>query len=604
MKKKLLRRYVLFGIFIVYVKKISEKEEYFVLSLLKYLKPHRRFAIFTLCLAALNNVLTLAFPLFMSEIINEGINKADLEHIKNTGVVMIICCVVAMFVSIANSYCSSKVSTNFAGELRADIFNKVESFSQRDIDKIGIPSLITRTTNDIRQVQDLILMSLRSIITVPIMLIGGTAMAIILSPRLSLLLLIVAPVIGVIAFIVAKKVIPLFDKIQKKVDKLNLIIREKISGIRVIRAFNRTKYEDARFKESNDDLTNMFVKTQRIFAGLIPVITLLVFILIILLVVVGYNEINDLTDPVDIQNTIGDLQAFIIYLVFIVIALSTAAAMFIMIPRANISAKRINAVLELEPEMDILPCDSKEADNGIIEFRNVSFAYGDGEYALKDVSFTAEPGKVTAIIGGTGSGKSTILNLIPRFYDVTDGAVYIDGYDVRKMDFSSIYHKLGYIPQQSFLFSGTIADNLRYGKEDATDAELWRALEIAQAKAFVENMPEGLESMVSQNGTNLSGGQKQRLCIARAIIKEAQFYIFDDSFSALDFATDARLRAGLRENLKNASILIVAQRVGTIIDADKIIVLDKGEIAGTGTHEELLKSCDVYKDIVASQLSE
>ena len=577
-------------------------------KLLRYLKPHKHFALFTLFLAAINNVLTLGFPLLLSEIINEGINKGDLESIKSDGIIMLVCCFIAMLVSIANSYCSSKVSTSFAGELRADIFNKVESFSQGDIDKIGIPSLITRTINDIRQIQDFILMGLRTIISVPIMLIGGTFMAVIMDPGLSLVLLIVLPVIAVIALLVAKKILPFFDKIQKKVDKLNLIIREKISGIRVIRAFNRTKHEDKRFKDANDDLTGMVVTVQRIFASLIPIVTLLAFLLIILLVAIGYVQINRLTDAVEIQNTIGDLQAFIIYLVFVIIAVSSAAAMFIMLPRAKVSANRINDVLEMQPEMKILPKEESNSEKGVIEFRNVSFKYKnpDGEYTdvLENVSFTANPGRVTAIIGGTGSGKSTILNLIPRFYDVSDGAVFLDGYDVRQMDFASIYSKIGYIPQQAFLFSGTIADNLRYGKENATDAELWRALEIAQAKDFVEKLPDGLYSMISQNGTNLSGGQKQRLCIARAIVKEALFYMFDDSFSALDFATDARLRRALKENLKNSSILIVAQRVGTIIDADKIIVLDKGQVVGTGTHEELLKACNVYKDIVASQLSE
>lgn len=578
-----------------------------MIKLLRYLKPHKHFALFTLFLAAVNNVLTLAFPLLMSEVINEGINKGDLEAIKHDGVVMIACCVIAMVVSILNCYCSSRVSTGFAGELRADIFSKVESFSQSDIDKIGVPSLITRTTNDIRQVQDLILMSLRSIISVPIMLIGGITMAIIMDPGLSTVLLVVIPVIALIAVIVAKKVIPLFDKIQKRVDKLNLIVREKISGIRVIRAFNRTKHEDKRFKDANDDLTGMNVKVQRIFASLIPIVTLLVFLLIILLVGVGYVQINRLTDPVEIQNTMGDLQAFIIYLVFIIVALSTAAAMFIMIPRAQISANRINAVLELEPEIENPENAGHTGCEGIVEFKDVSFSYkdpdGETNEVLKNVSFTAKPGQVTAIIGGTGSGKSTVLNLIPRFYDVSSGAVLIDDCDVRQMDFATIYGKIGYIPQQAFLFSGTVADNLRYGKEDATDEELWEALEIAQARDFIENLPEGLNSMISQNGTNLSGGQKQRLCIARAIVKKAEFYIFDDSFSALDFVTDARLRAALKEKLTDASILIVAQRVGTIIDADKIIVLDKGEAVGTGTHKELLENCPVYMDIVASQLS-
>ena len=578
-----------------------------MIKLLKFLKPHRKFAVFTLLLAAVNNILTLAFPLLMSQLINNGITQGNLENIKSVGGILLLVCVVAAIISVLNCYCSSKVSTSFAGELRETVFKKVESFSQGDIDKIGVPSLITRTTNDIRQVQDLILASLRSIITVPIMLIGGTVMAVIMDPGLSTVLLIVVPVIAVIALLIAKLVVPYFDKIQKRVDKLNLIIREKINGIRVIRAFNRTEHEDRRFKEANDDLTGMSLKVARIFAMLIPIATLLVFALIILLVSFGYVQINRLSDPVEIQNTIGDLQAFIIYLVFIVVALSTAAAMFIMIPRAKISAKRINAVLELEPEMLVKDSCDVSDESGTIEFKNVSFDYKtpDGEvtHVLKNISFVAEKGKTTAIIGSTGSGKSTILNLIPRFYDVKDGAVLLDGTDVREMDFATVYSKIGYIPQQAFLFSGTIADNLRYGKEDATDEELWTALEIAQAKDFVEKMPQKLDSMVSQNGTNLSGGQKQRLCIARAIVKRAQFYMFDDSFSALDFITDSKLRENLSKELSFATVIIVAQRVGTIINADKIIVLENGEVAGEGTHKELLGTCAVYKDIVTSQLS-
>ncbi len=577
-----------------------------MVKLLRYLKPHKYFALFTLLLAAVNSVLTLAFPLLMSQIINDGINKGDLEAIRYNGLVLLVCCVAAMFIMIANSYCSAKVSTGFAGELRADIFTKVESFSQSDIDKIGVSSLITRTTNDIRQIQDLVLMGLRSIITVPLMLVGGIIMAVWMDPGLSTVFLIVIPVIALIAWLIARKVIPYFDKIQKRVDRLNLLLREKFSGIRVIRAFNRTAYEDGRFKEANDDLTGMVLHVERIFASLIPIATLLAFLLIIILLAVGYFQINRLTDPTEIADTIGDLQAFIIYLVFVVIAVGTAAAMFIMIPRANISAKRINAVLEMDPEMTVTPTEAEDAEDGVIEFRNVSFSYRDADgtetEVLRDVSFTAQPGQTTAIIGSTGSGKSTVLNLIPRFYDVTAGSVLVDGVDVREMDFATLYHKLGYIPQQSFLFSGTIADNLRYGKDDASDAELWTALDIAQARDFVEKLPDGLESMVSQDGSNFSGGQKQRLCIARAIVKKAEFYLFDDSFSALDFITDSNLRHRVRNELSAATVLIVAQRVGTIIDADKIIVLDKGRIVGEGRHQDLLQNCEVYADIARSQL--
>ena len=577
-----------------------------MIKLFKLLKPHKKFAIFTVILAAISNVMTLGFPFMMSMLINNGISNGDLDYIKNIGIVMIILCTVAMCISILNSFCSSKVSALFTGDLRRMVFAKIQTFSQGDIDEIGIPSLITRTTNDIRQIGELLIALLRSIIAVPIMLIGGTVLAVIMAPDLSLVLLIVCPVIAIIALVIAKTVVPFFSKIQKGVDALNLVTREKLNGVRVIRAFNRTEYEDKRFKKANDDLTSLNLRVSRIFAGLIPVATLLVFMIIAVLIIVGYNQINKLTDPEAIKNTIGDLQAFIMYLVFIVIALASVAAMFVMIPRGKISANRINEILDHKLKMTVSEKTTEETDNGTIEFRNVTFNYKDEDgnlkTALNNVSFVVKRGQTTAIIGSTGSGKSTILNLIPRFYDVTEGAVLIDNVDVREMDFSSIYEKLGYIPQQAFLFSGTVADNLRYGNEDATDEELWKALEIAQSRDFVEKLPEKLNSMVSQNGTNLSGGQRQRLCIARAIVKKAKFYMFDDSFSALDFITDSKLRAQLKKELKDSAILIVAQRVGTIIDADNIIVLENGNIVGQGTHTELLKSCSVYKEMADSQL--
>lgn len=577
-----------------------------MIKLFKLLKPHKRFAVFTLVLAAISNVMTLGFPLMMSQLINNGITKGDLDYVKSIGIIMIILCTIAMFVSFLNSYCSSKVSALFTGDLRRMVFSKIQTFSQGDIDEIGIPSLITRTTNDIRQIGELVIMLLRSIISVPIMLVGGTVMAVVMAPGLSLVLLVVCPVIAVIALALAKTVVPFFKKIQKGVDNLNLVVREKLNGVRVIRAFNRTEYEDQRFKKANDDLTGLNLKVSRIFASLIPVATLLVFLIMAVLIYVGYIQINKLTDPVEISNTIGDLQAFIIYLVFIVAALASVAAMFVMIPRGKISANRINEVLEHELKMEVRERTTEFSAEGTIEFKNVTFDYKDEDgnlkRALNNVSFVAKKGQTTAIIGSTGSGKSTILNLIPRFYDVTSGAILIDGVDVREMDFSSIYERLGYIPQQAFLFSGTVADNLRYGDEDATEEELWEALEIAQSRDFVEKLPDKLNSMVSQNGTNLSGGQRQRLCIARAIVKKAKFYMFDDSFSALDFITDAKLRMRLKTVLEDSAIIIVAQRVGTIINADNIIVLENGEIVGQGTHKELLESCELYKEMADSQL--
>lgn len=582
-----------------------------MLKLLKYLEPYKRYAIFTVFLVLLHNVTTLVLPLMMSDIINNGITKNDQDYIIRTGVIMLCISAAGMIISVASSYCSSKVSSGYSAILRQEVFLKIESFSQSDIDKIGVSSLITRTTNDIRQVQDMVLTMLKSLITVPILLIGGSIMAVIMDPGLSVIILVIAPVIAIIALIAAKKVIPMFDEIQKKTDKLNQVIRENLNGIRVTRAFNRTEYEAGRFSSSNIELTGLALRINRIMAGLIPIATLLVFMIIIALVMIGSEQINSLDavlERTEIENTIGDLQAFILYLVFIVLALSTAAALFIMIPRAKISADRILEVLETEPEIKSAPEEKDTGDStvrGLLEFKNVSFGYREGEElrnVLSDLSFTCGAGEVTAIIGGTGSGKSTVINLIPRFYDVTSGAVVMDGTDIREMSFSALHSKIAFIPQQTLLFSGTVADNLRYGKEDATDEELWRALDIAQASEFVEKLPDGIESLVSQNGINLSGGQKQRLAIARAIVKNAEFYIFDDSFSALDYATDARLRAALHENLADANIIIVAQRVGTIMNADRIILLDEGKISAVGTHAELLQGSELYREIVDSQL--
>ena len=582
-----------------------------MLKLLKYLEPYKRYAIFTVFLVLLHNVTTLVLPLMMSDIINNGITKNDQDYIIRTGVIMLCISAAGMIISVASSYCSSKVSSGYSAILRQEVFLKIESFSQSDIDKIGVSSLITRTTNDIRQVQDMVLTMLKSLITVPILLIGGSVMAVIMDPGLSVIILVIAPVIAIIALIAAKKVIPMFDEIQKKTDKLNQVIRENLNGIRVTRAFNRTEYETGRFSSSNIELTGLALRINRIMAGLIPIATLLVFMIIIALVMIGGKQINSLDavlERTEIENTIGDLQAFILYLVFIVLALSTAAALFIMIPRAKISADRILEVLETEPEIKSAPEEKDTGDStvrGLLEFKNVSFGYREGEElrnVLSDLSFTCGAGEVTAIIGGTGSGKSTVINLIPRFYDVTSGAVVMDGTDIREMSFSALHSKIAFIPQQTLLFSGTVADNLRYGKEDATDEELWRALDIAQASEFVEKLPDGIESLVSQNGINLSGGQKQRLAIARAIVKNAEFYIFDDSFSALDYATDARLRAALHENLADANIIIVAQRVGTIMNADRIILLYEGKISAVGTHAELLQGSELYREIVDSQL--
>ncbi|NLA77844.1 MAG: ABC transporter ATP-binding protein [Clostridiales bacterium] len=433
-------------------------------------------------------------------------------------------------------------------------------------------------------------------------------MAFIMEPVFSTIIFVIIPVICIIAAFVANKVIPMFDRIQKKTDRLNQLVREKLGGIRVIRAFNRSDYEDARFSVQNLDLTGMTLKINRIMALLIPIATMLLFGVIIILVYAGSIQINAMDAVLqakEIENTVGDLQAFILYLFMIILAVSLAAAMFIMIPRANISAKRINEVLNLEPDIKI-PETSALSDSsaaGVVEFRDVCFGYPGAESpVLNNISFVAEAGKTTAIIGDTGSGKSSLVNLIPRFYDVSFGKILIDGIDIRDLSREDLTSKIGFIPQQAFLFSGTIADNLSYGKEDATEDEMWRALKISQADDFVKELPNGLYDMVSQSGTNLSGGQKQRIAIARAIIKRAGVFVFDDSFSALDFTTDAALRAALKNEISGATVIIVAQRVGTIMNADKIIVLDDGHIVAQGTHRELIYSCSVYREIVESQL--
>ncbi len=576
-----------------------------MLKLWKYLKPQNKIVVSTISLVLFNNVLALLLPFLMAEIINNGITKGDLNYIIKIGSIMLMVSALNVGIAIAISYFSSNISAGFSKVLRREVFLKIESFSQAEIDKIGVPSLITRSTNDIRHAQDMTLTLIKSIVTVPVMLIGGSIMAVIMDPKLSLIILAIVPIIAVITFFVAKKIIPMFKKVQTKTDKLNLIIRENINGIRVTRAFNRKKYETERFNKANFELTGLSLKISRTFALLIPVLTLFIFLIIIALVLIGGRQIQVLTDTIEVSNTIGDLQAFILYLIFVVLALSTGAAMFIMIPRARISALRIIEVLEIEPQIKEIDKDIDGGEiKGNLEFKNVSFGYsGDDGFVtvLDDISFTAKKGEVTAIIGGTGSGKSTVINLIPRFYDVLDGQVIVDGVDVRDMRLSTLRAKIGFIPQQAFLFSGTIADNLRYGKEDATDEELWRALEISQAKDFVKKLPDGLNHFVSQSGINLSGGQKQRLAIARAIIKNAEFYIFDDSFSALDYATDSRLRQRLHEESTDANIIIVAQRIGTIINADRIIVLSDGKIAAIGKHDDLKNTSEVYREIVESQ---
>ena len=578
-----------------------------LIRLLKYLKTMKGSTLAAMFFVVISQAGSLILPVLMSMIVNNGIANEDIDYISKIGTVTMCVSAAAVVIAGFNSYFSSLTAANYGKLLRRDLFLKVESLSQKDIEKIGTPSLITRCTNDVKVFQDFVLQCLRIIISAPIMLVGGIVMAFIMNPTLSLIIFAVVPVIAIIVLIVLKTVMPLFRRRQKLLDSINRFIREKLTGTRVIRAFNRSDIEDAKFDRQNVEFSSLTLKFQRLMSVLIPVCIVLVIFALDLLIVFAAKDIDAL-DPVrerlTLQNSIGNLQAFVVYMVMIVYSFTMAAAMFVIVPRARISAKRINEVLDLQPSVTDpgnpkLPDESKR---GIIEFRNVSFGYEDaGKPTLKNVSFTAERNKVTAIIGGTGCGKSTIVNLIARFYDVTDGQVLFEGVDVRDMLQSELHARIGYIPQKAVLFSGSIEDNLRYGDENATEERMRLALDISQSSEFVDKLPDGIKSFVSQNGTNLSGGQKQRLSIARALTREADIYIFDDSFSALDFKTDSKLRKAIKENI-TATVIIVAQRVGTIMDADKIIVLDKGEIVGMGKHDELMACCSVYQEIYTSQI--
>ena len=578
-------------------------------QILKYMKKFRFSAILSVILTVLNNGMQLLLPAMMSLIINNGIAAGGIDYIKKIGTYMVCASFGALIIASFSSYFSSRASTGFSKELRRAVFTKIETLSQTDIDRISTSSLITRSTNDVRQIENMFLTCIRMLMSSLIMLIGGTVMAFTLNKILAGVLFCVVPIILGLAMLIMKKIIPMYDYVQKYTDELNRVLREKISGIRVIRAFNKTEYEDKRFKSSNDVLTSYMLKINRIYALLIPIGSMLLIGVIALLVFLNAKQIEvaDISTPAArelISNTVGNLQAFIIYVLMIIASITMAASMYVFIPKAMISVNRINEVLNCEPVVKDSDSPLDRIDNNIVEFKNVSFNYSDDDAdILNNISFTANPGEVTAIIGGTGSGKSTIINLIPRFYDVSGGEIKLGGVNIKDITQRNLRERIALIPQQAILFSGTVADNLRFGKEDATEEEMWEALEIAQAKDFVKELPDGLNSFVSQGGKNLSGGQKQRLAIARAVIKKADIYIFDDSFSALDFKTDALLRKALRTALKKSALIIVAQRIGTIIDADKIIVLNHGDTVGIGRHDELSKNCQEYIEIMHSQLS-
>ncbi len=569
-------------------------------KLLKFLRPYRIAVIAVIVLVFAQAMAELYLPNLMSDIVNSGIINGDIAYIVRVGGLMLLVTGGGTVCAVVGMYLSSQVSMGYGRILRDEIFTHVSTFSLREFDRLGTPSLVTRTTNDVTQVQSVTLMMMRQMIMAPTTCIGGIILAISKDRQLGWVFVVVLPLLAAVVVILATKAFPLFQAIQKKIDRINLVLRETLTGMRVIRAFDRIDHEKARFRDANVDLTETTVAVTKLIASMMPIMTLIMNLTAIAVVWFGSVRIEHGT------TNVGDMMAFLQYATQIMFSLMMASLMFVTIPRAQASAARINEVLETVPGIVDPPMSAGvNGRRGLIEFKDVTFRYpGAEEPALRNISFSARPGEVVAIIGSTGSGKSTLINLIPRFYDVQHGSVEVDGVDVRQIKQDELRARIGLVPQATVLFSGTIGDNIRYGKLDASDAEMREAAGIAQATEFIDAMEAGYDAIIAQGGTNVSGGQKQRLSIARAIVARPEIYIFDDSFSALDFRTDARLRAALKSRTADSTVIIVGQRVATIMDADRIIVLDDGRIAGMGTHRDLYRTCRVYQEIVASQLSE
>jgi ATP-binding cassette, subfamily B, multidrug efflux pump len=567
----------------------------------QYLAPYRTRIVLVLALLLVQAIGNLYLPTLNGDIINEGVAKGDTDYILRVGGLMLIVSLALGVTSIIGVYWGAQIAMGFGRDVRSSIFRTVQTFSQVEVNHFGAPSLITRNTNDVQQVQTVVFMALTLMISAPILIIGGIIMALRQDVPLSGLLVVVLPLMVVFIALVMSRAIPLFQAMQVKLDRINQVMRETLTGVRVIRAFVRTGHEEERFQEASVDLFDTALRVNRLFAVTIPVMTGILNLSTVAVMWFGAMRVESGEMP------IGNLTAFLQYLMQILFTVLMAVFMFIFVPRAAVSAGRIQEVLEAEPTVR----DPKEPralptgkGGGRIEFRGVEFGYpGAEDPVLRDISFVAEPGQTVAIVGSTGSGKSTLINLVPRFYDATKGSVLVDGIDVRELDRQDLWHNLGVVPQKAFLFSGTVATNLRYGDATATDDQLWRALEIAQGKDFVSEMQGGLSAPIDQGGTNVSGGQRQRLAIARALVKRPGILIFDDAFSALDVGTDSRLRAAIEREMGSATRIIVAQRVGTIMKADLILVMDLGRIVGSGTHAELLKSNETYREIVFSQMS-
>ncbi|MEV4760684.1 ABC transporter ATP-binding protein [Micromonospora sp. NPDC049559] len=565
-----------------------------------YLRNYRGPLTAVVLLQLVGTMASLYLPSLNADIIDQGIARGDTGYIVRTGGWMLLVSAVQIACSIAAVYLGARTAMGFGRDVRSAIFHRVVGFSAREVGQFGAPSLITRNTNDVQQVQMLVVMTCTMLVAAPIMCVGGVVMALREDVGLSWLMLVSVPALALAIGLVIRRMVPGFRRMQTRIDTVNRVLREQIAGIRVVRAFVREPYETRRFAKANTELTEAALYTGRLMALIFPVVMLVLNASSVAVLWFGAGRV----DQGQIQ--IGALTAFLSYLMQILMSVMMATFMLIMVPRAAVCSERIVEVLETEPSV-VPPAEGMtEAPlHGELELRNVHFQYpGAAAPVLRDISFRARAGQTTAIIGSTGAGKTTLLSLIPRLFDATGGAVLVDGVDVRELDPDLLWSKIGLVPQRPYLFSGTVASNLRYGNPDATDEELWQFLEIAQARDFVEQMPEGLQSPIAQGGTNVSGGQRQRLAIARALVRRPEIYLFDDSFSALDLGTDARLRAALRPVVADAAVLIVAQRVSTIMNADQIIVLDDGAVVGIGRHAELLESCPTYAEIVASQLTE
>jgi ATP-binding cassette, subfamily B, multidrug efflux pump len=574
-----------------------------MIKLLRLLQPFRWLVAAVFVLVFLQALADLNLPTLLAHIVDDGIVKGKTDVILRIGGEMLLVALGGTLASIAAAYYSARAGAGFGRVVRARLFGHVERFSLHEFDQVSTASLITRTTNDTTQVQMVLIIAMRMILYAPIMLVGGIILAVRLDRPLTLVLVAIVPVLGAAIYLIMRTALPLFQSVQKKIDTLNLILDEGLTGVRVIRAFDRVGHEERRFDTANLDLTDVSIRVNRVVAAMLPVMMLVLNVATI--AILWFGSIR--ADAGQLQ--VGDLIAFMQYALLILFAVMMASMMFIMVPRAAASADRINAVLAMPPSVTdaaiVHDADTTRGQRAQVEFQDVTFRYpGAEEPALAHISFTARPGQVTAIIGGTGAGKSTLIGLVPRFYDVESGRVLVDGVDVREQSQEHLRAKIGFVPQRAILFSGTVAENIRFGAPEATDDAVCHAAEVAQAAEFITGMPGEYDASVAQGGTDLSGGQKQRLSIARAIARHPEVYIFDDSFSALDYITDARLRARLRRETVDATVLIVAQRVSTVMDADQIIVLDEGRVAGIGTHRELLQTSPEYREIVESQLAE